>query len=108
MLFRASKQVLDIEAPQQWSQESVEKVAPWVWSMQSVIMVWYLTAGRDSAAALELRERMGEWDSEWSLRHMLQVLRREILDATINPNSANHTELTEMVKTLKNWANLAA
>jgi hypothetical protein len=108
VLFRSSKQVLDIEAPQQWSQESVEKLAPWVWSMQSVIMVWYLTAGRDLPEALELRERMGEWDSEWSLRHMLQVLRGAILNATIDPNSADPAKLTDMVKTLKNWANLAA
>jgi hypothetical protein len=108
VLFRASKQVLDIEAPKHWSQESVEKVAPWVWSMQSVIMVWYLTVGHTSAEALELRAVMGDWDSEWSLRHMLQVLRRAILNATINPNSADQANLTEMVKTLKNWANLAA
>ena len=59
VLFRASKQVLDIEAPQQWSRESVEKVAPWVWSMQSVVMVWYITAGYESAEAAELRERAG-------------------------------------------------
>jgi hypothetical protein len=108
VLFRASKQVLDLEAPQHWSQESVEKLAPWVWSMQSVVMVWYLTAGCESAEAQELRGLMGEWDSEWSLRHMVQVLRRAILNATIDPNSANEAELREMVKTLKNWANLAA
>ena len=40
VLFRASKQLLDIEAPQQWSPESVAKVAPWVWSMRSVVLVW--------------------------------------------------------------------
>ncbi len=108
VLFRASKQVLDIEAPQHWSQESVQKVAPWVWSMQSVIMVWYVTAGHALPEAVQLRERMGEWDSEWSLRHMLIVLRRATLNATINPNSATQAELTEMVETLKNWANLAA
>lgn len=108
VLFRSSKQVLDIEAPQHWSQESVEKVAPWVWSMQSVVMVWYLTTGHESVEALALRERMGAWDSEWSLRHMLQVLRHALLDATINPDSANEAELREMTKTLKNWANLAA
>jgi hypothetical protein len=108
VLFRSSKQVMDIEAPQHWSRESVEKVAPWVWSMQSVIMVWYLTVGRTLPEALELRERMGEWDSEWSLRHMLRVLRSAILNATINPNSAGQAELKEMVQTLKNWANLAA
>ena len=108
VLFRASKQVMDIEAPHHWSKESVEKVAPWVWSMQSVIMVWYVTAGRDLPEALQLRAVMGDWDSEWSLRHMLQVLRRAILNATINPNSADQAQLTDMVNTLKNWANLAA
>jgi DDE superfamily endonuclease len=108
VLFRASKQVLDIEAPQQWSQESVEKVAPWVWSMQSVIMVWYLTAGRALPEAGELRAQMGDWDSEWSLRHMVQVLQRVTVNATINPNSADQAQLREMVQTLKNWANLAA
>ena len=30
VLFRASKQTMDVEAPQHWCQESVEKVAPWV------------------------------------------------------------------------------
>jgi DDE superfamily endonuclease len=108
VLFRASKQVLDIEAPQHWARASVEKVAPWVWSMQSVIMVWYLTAGRALPEAEEWRERMGAWDSAWSLRHVIQVLRAAILNATINPDSANEAELREMAKTLKNWANLAA
>jgi hypothetical protein len=108
VLFRASKQVMDVEAPQHWSQESVEKLAPWVWSVQSVVMVWYITAGYKSAEAEELGGRMGDWDSEWSLRHMIQVLRRAILNATIDPNSANEAELREMAKTLKNWANLAA
>jgi hypothetical protein len=108
VMFRASKQVMDIEGPQHGSQESVEKLAPWVWSMQSVVMVWYITAGYESAEAAELRDLMGDWDSEWSLRHMMQVLRRAILNATIDPDSANETELREMAKTLKNWANLAA
>ena len=108
VMFRASKQVLDIEAPQHWSQGSVEKVTPWVWSMQSVIMVWYLTAGKDLPEAVALREVMGEWDSEWSLRHMLQVLRRAILEATINPNSADADQMRLMIQLLKNWANLAA
>jgi DDE superfamily endonuclease len=108
VLFRASKQVMDLEAPQHWCQESVQKLAPWVWSMQSVIMVWYVTAGHELPEAQALRERMGDWDSEWSLRHMIQVLRRAILNATINPNSADEAELRDMVETLKKWANLAA
>lgn len=108
VLFRASKQVLEVEAPQHWGQASVEKVAPWVWALQSVVMVWYVSAGRDVPEAAELRERLGEWDSEWSLRHMLRVLRQATLNATINPNSADPAELTRMIETLKNWANLAA
>jgi hypothetical protein len=108
VLFRASKQVLDIEAAQHFCQESVQKVAPWVWSMQSVIMVWYLTAGHSSAEAAEMRERLGAWDSEWSLRHMIQVLQRTILNTTIEPNSGDQAHLCQMVQTLKNWALLAA
>src|SRR5262249_40219976 len=57
VLFRSSKQVMDIEAPQHWCQASVEKVGPWVWSMQSVIMLWYLTAGQQSEQAAQLRAR---------------------------------------------------
>jgi hypothetical protein len=108
VLFRASKQVLDIEAPQHFSRESVEKVAPWVWSLQSVVMVWYLTAGRDLPEAEELRGVMGEWDSEWSLRHMVQVLRRATLNATIKPKSDEPNELLKLIETLKNCVNLAA
>jgi hypothetical protein len=59
---------MDIEAPQHWARASVEKLAPWVWSMQSVLMVWYITAGRALPEAEQLRHLMGEWDSEWSLR----------------------------------------
>ena len=108
VLFRASKQTMEIEAPQHWCKASVEKISPWVWSMQSVIMVWYITAGRDLAEAEELRALMGEWDSEWSLRHMVQVLRRAILNATIKPMSAEPNELLKLIETLKNCVNLAA
>ena len=107
VLFRASKQVMEIEAPQHWARASVEKLAPWVWSMQSVLMVWYLTAGQALPEAAQLRCLMGDWDSEWSLRHMIQVLRLAILNATINPNSADEAQLTQMVQTLKNLAVLA-
>lgn len=108
VLFRASKQTLEIEAPQHWCQASVEKVASWVWSMQSVIVVWYLTAGRESPQAVEMRERMGEWDSEWSLRHMVEVLRSATLDTAFDTNSADREELQQMVETLKSWGNMAA
>ena len=107
-MFRVCKQVMDIEAPQHFCQQSVEKLAPWVWAMQSVIMVWYLTAGHDCDEAQQMRERMGEWDSEWSLRHMLRVLQSATLNATINPNSADQAQLLDLLQTLKNWALLAA
>ena len=107
VLFRASKQVLDIEAPQPYSQESVEKVTPWLWSLQSIIMVWYLTAGQELPEAEELRNVMGEWDSEWSLRHMVTVLRRATLNALIKPKSAEPTELLKLLEALKNCVNLA-
>ena len=107
VLFRASKQVLDIEGPQHYSQAAVEKVAPWVWSLQSVVIVWYLTAGRELPEAEELRKVMGEWDSEWSLRHMIAVLRRATLNALIKPKSAEPTELLKLLEALKNCVNLA-
>lgn len=108
VLFKASKQILDIEAPQHWCKESVEKLGPWVWGIQSVLLVWYLTAGRDLAEAREMRQRMGEWDSGFSLRHIIQVLQRATLNVTITPNSANEAQLRDMVQTLQNWALLAA
>jgi hypothetical protein len=107
VLFRASKQVMDLEAPQHWAAESVLKVAPWLWSMQSVIMVWYISAGHELTEAEQLRSLMGKWDSEWSLSHMLQVLKMSILNETINPNCAKRGQLTEIIATLKNWAILA-
>jgi hypothetical protein len=108
VLFRASKQVMDVEAPGHFCKESVEKVAPWVWSMQSVVMVWYLTGGKDLPQAQEMRQRMGPWDSEYSLRHMIQVLQYATLEATIQPNSASEPQLRQFIQTLQNWALLAA
>jgi hypothetical protein len=108
VLFRSSKQALEVEAPQHYCQQSVQKVAPWVWGMQSVIMVWYLTGGKDLPQAQQLRARMGEWDSEFSLRHMIQVLQRATLSATIQPNSASVPQLQKIIQTLQNWALLAA
>ena len=99
---------MDLEAPQHYSRESVEKVAPWVWSVQSVLMVWYITAGHELPEAAELRDVMGEWDSEWSLRHMVAVLRRATLNATIEPKSGEPTELLQIIEALKNVVNLAA
>ncbi|MBE0557339.1 MAG: transposase, partial [Proteobacteria bacterium] len=41
--FKSSKQVMKIQAPQHWCQQSIEKLSPWVWLMQSVISLWYIT-----------------------------------------------------------------
>lgn len=106
--FKASKQVMDIEGPHHWCQESIERLAPWVWLMQTLIIVWYLTEGHASAEATKEASLMGEWDSVWSLRHMLKVLRRCILDATINTNSAQLADLVNFVAILKNCVNTAA
>jgi hypothetical protein len=108
VLFRSSKQVLDIEGPQQWCRGSVAKLAPWVWLMQTVVTVWYLSAGHALPEAQAAREGMGEWDSECSLRHMLKVLRQATLDKTIDITSAGSDELRQMMETLKNCVNLAA
>jgi len=106
--FKASKQVMDIEGPQNWCEGSITKSAPWVWLQQSVIAVWYLTAGWTLPEAKEIEELMGPWDSKWSLRHMLQVLRRATLNATINIDSVDLTTLQQSLQTLKNCLLLAA
>lgn len=106
--FRSSKQVLGIEAPQHWCQPSIEKLAPWVWLMQSVVILWYLTVGYTLPEAQALRQQMGPWDSEWSLRHMLQVLRRATLAALIKPESAQTGQPEKLIQQLVNCLNLAA
>lgn len=105
--FKASKQVLDIEGPQHWCEGSITKLAPWAWLQQSVIAVWYLTEGCTLPEAREVEELMGPWDSKWSLHHMLQVLRRATLNATININSPDPTTLQQSLQTLKNCVLLA-
>jgi hypothetical protein len=105
--FKSSKQVMKIQAPQHWCQESVEKLSPWVWLMQSVIGLWYFTEGRKLPAAQAARRRFGEWDTEWSLAHMLRMLRAAILEATINPKSAVKADLRQLLEVLENYLNLA-
>jgi hypothetical protein len=106
--FRDSKQVLDIQAPQHWCQRSIEKLAPWVWLLQGVLLVWYVSDGHTLPEAKEVESLMGPWDSPWSLRHMLQVLRRATLNATIPDNSPDCNELQHSIRVLKNLLNSAA
>jgi hypothetical protein len=106
--FRDSKQVMDIEGPQHWCQQSIEKLAPWVWLMQSVLLVWYVTEGHKLPEAKEVEALMGPWDSPTSLRHVLQVLRRATLNISITANSSDCNELQHSIATLKNLINATA
>jgi len=105
--FKASKQVMKIQAPQHWCRQSIEKLSPWVWLMQSVISLWYFTDGHKLPQAEAARQRFGEWDTEWSLAHMLRVLRIAILENTINPKSATKADLCQLLNQLENYLNLA-
>jgi len=105
--FKASKQVMKIEAPQHWCQQSIEKLAPWVWLMQSVITVWYITAGRKLPQAKAARRLQGDWDTEWSLAHMLRILRLATLDTTITPMSATKADMRQLLSQIENYLSLA-
>jgi hypothetical protein len=76
--------------------------------MQSVISLWYVAEGRNLSAAHAARRRFGEWDTEWSLAHMLRILRTAILEDTINAKSATKADLCQLLDDLENYLNLAA
>ncbi len=105
--FQSSKQVMTIQAPQHWCRQSIEKLSPWVWRMQSVISLWYIAEGRKLPQAQAARRRFGDWDTEWSLAHMLRILRAAILANTINPKSATKADLHQLLDTLENYLYLA-
>lgn len=107
VMFKASKQIMEIQGPQHFCEESVQKVVPWVLVVQTLISVWYLVAGKNLPEAEELRQHMGEWDTEWSLANMLRVLRRAILKEAIEANSGGQAEMRELLGRLMNWAHLA-
>ena len=98
---------MGIQSPQHWCQESIEKLSPWVWLMQSTVMTWYITEGRKLPEARSARRRLGNWDTEWSLRHMLRVLRSATLRQAINPISPTKADLYELLRQLENHLNLA-
>jgi len=106
--FKSSKQVMKIQAPQHWCQQSIEKLSPWVWLMQSVISLWYITDGRKLPVAQAARRRFGAWDTEWSLAHMLRILRTAILENTISAESATKADLYQLLDALESYLNLAA
>jgi len=98
---------MKIQAPQHWCRQSVEKLSPWVWMMQSVIGLWYITEGHKLPQARVARRRLGEWDTEWSLAHMLRILRAEILANTINSKSATKADMHQLLAALENYLHLA-
>jgi DDE superfamily endonuclease len=108
VMFKSCKQVLDIQGPQHYAQQSVQRVAPWVWCLQTVLSVWYIVLGQLEPEAEEIRQHMGEWDTEWSLKNMLRVLRRATLNAAINANSGSMAEMRALLERLKNWVHLTA
>jgi len=105
---KASKQVMHIESPQHWCRKSVEKLAPWVWLMQGAIGLWYLSEGRKTPQARVARQRLGQWDTEWSFRHMLRVLHSVILEQTVHSTSARKADVHKSLRQLENYLNLAA
>ncbi len=107
-LFKSSKQVLEIQKPQHWCQASIEKLAPWVWLMQSLVAYWYLTDGRHLPEARTARRELGAWETEWSYRHMLRLLRRLTIRAAINATSHKNRDLQQLAEHLENYLYLAA
>ena len=107
-MFKSSKQVLEIQKPQHWCKGSIEKLAPWVWMMQSMIAYWYLTAGRKLPEARAARRQLGNWETEWSFRHMCRLLRRITIREVISTMSHNKHDLRQLVEQLENYLYLAA
>jgi hypothetical protein len=107
-MFKNSKQVMDIQRPRHFCQRSVEKLAPWVWLMQSVVALWYLTEGQQLPEAKAARKDLGPWETEWSLRHMLRVLRRLTIQQTFDRMSQTKADLRKMIEQMENYLFLAA
>lgn len=106
--FKSSKQVLEIQKPQHRCRASIEKLAPWVWLMQSLVALWYLTEGRHLPEARAARRGLGLWETEWSYRHMLRLFRRVTIRQTINAMSCSRHELQQFAERLENYLYLAA
>ena len=107
-MFKASKQVLEIQKPRHWCQSSIEKLVPWVWLMQSVVALWYPTEGRHLPEARAARHELGPWDTEWSYRHMHRLLQRVIIRGTINETSLTKHVLRQFIDQLETYLYMAA
>lgn len=106
--FKSSKQVMEIQKPPHRCQGSVEKLAPWVWLMQSMVALWYMKHGRRLPEARAARRELGDWESEWSFRHMLRLLRRLCIREMISQTSHTKHDLQQLTETLENYVYLAA
>jgi hypothetical protein len=107
-MFKSSKQVLEIQKPQHRCRGSIEKLAPWVWLMQSLVALWYLTEGRHLPEARAARRSLGPWETEWSYRHMLRLFRRVTIRQAIHAMSCTRHELQQLAERLENYLYLAA
>ena len=99
---------MEIEKPQHWCQQSIQKLAPWVWFSQTLVLLWYLSEGRQLPEAEAARSELGPWESEWSFRHMFRFLRRLTIRQTINHMSQKQRDTTVLIESLENYLYLAA
>jgi hypothetical protein len=76
--------------------------------MQSLVAWWYVTDGHKLPEAKAARKDLGPWETEWSLQHMLRVLRRLTIEQTIEEMSQTKADLRQMVDQLENYLFLAA
>lgn len=107
-VFKTSKQIMKIEEPQHWCKESIQKLAPWVFFSQSLVMLWYLSSGRHLPEAETARKELGPWESEWSYRSMFRLLRRLTIRHTINIISSKNDDMLQLIQSLENYLYLAA
>ena len=106
--FKSSKQVMDIQRPRHFCKQSITKLAPWVWLMQSLVILWYIQEGHKLPEAEAARQDLGPWETEWSLMHILRVLRRLTIQQTINGMSRTKADLLQLADQLENYLFLAA
>jgi hypothetical protein len=106
--FKDSKQVMEIQKPQHWCQQSIEKLASCVWFMQSLLQLWYFTAGHKLPEARAARNKLGPWDTEYSLRHIMRLLRSLTLRQANTLKSPTKGDLHKLIQRLENYLQLAA
>jgi len=70
-------------------------------------LLWYITEGHALPQAEAARRRFGKWDTEWSLAHMLRILRAAILDNTMNHESTTKADLCQLLSSLESCLILA-